>query len=91
MQIEATPSLNDLLSHIFDKGPHPIDIFLEKEQIAFSYGVMVKNGTIVTQSEDYIDFMSRLDAILCNTKIKNRVILDCENLLKDYPKLIINL
>ncbi len=91
MQVEATPTLENLLSHIFDKGPHPIDIFLEKEQIAFSYGVMLKNGDVIPQSEDYIDFMSRLDSILCNTKIKNRVILECENLLRDHSSLTINL
>lgn len=91
MQIEATPSLDDLKRHIFDKGPHPIDIFLEKEQIAFSYGVMEKNGNIVPQSDDYVDFMSRFDAILSGSKIKNRIILDCQNLLSDHPKLIINI
>jgi len=91
MQVIATPTLENLLCHIFDKGPHPIDIFLEKEQIAFSYGVMLKNGNVISQSEDYIDFMSRLDAILCNTKIKDRVILECKNLLHDHPSLTIDL
>lgn len=91
MQIEATPSLDQLLAHVFDKGTHPIDLFLENGEISLSYGIMKESGDIAPQSDDYIDFMSRLDAIISNNKIRARVVLDCENLLNDHPKLILSL
>lgn len=91
MQITVEPTENSLLSYIYEDGKHPIDLFLEKGVLALNFGVLLEHGEIIEQSDDYIDFMSRLECISMSKGSKKYIKLMCEKLLSDYPELVINL
>jgi len=89
MVISAILTKQQILDFIKGSKSHPLDSFLEKGYAALDYGILTPTGEIIEQSEDYIDFCSRLSCSLSlkTAKYKEKV---AQEIFNDYPILELN-